>query len=70
MKKTYLHTYAILVGKKSCTPLINFFATLPRLMVKLHSFIKYGLSWRSGMVLEKLNVFNATARIRADKELK
>ncbi len=40
----------------------------PRLMVKLHTFIKDGLRWRSGMILEKLNVFNATARIRADKE--
>jgi internalin A len=40
----------------------------PRLMVKLHRFIKQELRWRSGMILEKLNVFNATARIRADKE--
>ncbi len=40
----------------------------PRLMVKLHTFIKDGLGWRSGMILEKLSVFNATARIRADKE--
>jgi internalin A len=40
----------------------------PRLMVKLHTFIKDELRWRSGMILEKLNVFNATARIRADKE--
>ncbi len=39
-----------------------------RLMVKLHTFIKDELRWRSGMILEKLNVFNATARIRADKE--
>ena len=40
----------------------------PRLMVKLHTFIKDELRWRSGMILEKWNVFKATARIRADKE--
>lgn len=40
----------------------------PRLMVKLHSFIKGELRWRTGMVLEKRAVFDATARVRADKE--
>jgi len=40
----------------------------PRLMVKLHFFIKGELRWRTGMVLEKRNVFDATARVRADKE--
>ncbi len=40
----------------------------PRLMVKLHTFIKEELRWRSGMVLAKPTVFKAEARIRADKE--
>jgi internalin A len=40
----------------------------PRLMVKLHPFIKGNFRWRTGMVLEKRNVFDATARVRADKE--
>ena len=40
----------------------------PRLMVKLHPFIKGELRWRTGMVLEKRSVFDATARVRADKE--
>jgi internalin A len=40
----------------------------PRLMVKLHSFIKKDLRWRSGMVLAKPSVFKAESRIRADKE--
>jgi internalin A len=40
----------------------------PRLMVKLHPFIKDDLRWRSGMVLHKPNVFDAAARVRADKE--
>jgi len=43
-------------------------STFPRLMVKLHPFIKGELRWRTGMVLEKRNVFDATARVRADKE--
>ena len=42
----------------------------PRLMVKLHGFIKGDLRWRSGMVLSKPNVFRAEARIRADREEK
>lgn len=41
---------------------------LPRLMVKLHPYIKDKLHWRSGMVLSKPTVFKAEARIRADKE--
>ena len=40
----------------------------PRLMVKLHNYIKDDLRWRSGMVLSKPSVFKAEARIRADKE--
>ncbi|MEB8434316.1 leucine-rich repeat domain-containing protein [Cocleimonas sp. KMM 6892] len=40
----------------------------PRLMVKLHSFIENDLHWRSGMVLQNSLVFDAKARIRADKE--
>ena len=40
----------------------------PRLMVKLHGFIKDDLRWRSGMVLFKPSVFTAEARIRADRE--
>jgi internalin A len=40
----------------------------PRLMVKLHGFIKDDLRWRSGMVLSKPSVFKAEARIRADRE--
>ncbi|MFZ2901145.1 MAG: COR domain-containing protein [Saprospiraceae bacterium] len=40
----------------------------PRLMVKLNPFIKQGLRWRTGMVLFKPSVFNAHARIRADRE--
>lgn len=43
-------------------------SVFPRLMVKLHPFIKGELRWRTGMALEKLNVFDATARVRADKE--
>jgi internalin A len=43
-------------------------SVFPRLMVKLHPFIKGDLRWRTGMVLEKRNVFDATARVRADKE--
>ncbi|MGH8551803.1 MAG: COR domain-containing protein, partial [Methylococcales bacterium] len=41
---------------------------LPRLMVKLHAFIKGNLRWRSGMVLHKPGVFDASARVRADRE--
>ncbi len=40
----------------------------PRLMVKLHNYIKDDLRWRSGMMLSKPSVFKAEARIRADKE--
>ncbi len=40
----------------------------PRLMVKLHSFIEGELRWRTGMVLHKPSVFNASARVREDKE--
>ncbi|MGZ8217884.1 COR domain-containing protein [Methylomagnum sp.] len=43
-------------------------SVFPRLMVKLHSFIKGELRWRTGMVLEKRSVFDATARVRSDKE--
>lgn len=43
-------------------------SVFPRLMVKLHGFIKDGLRWRSGMVLCKPSVFKAEARIRADRE--
>lgn len=43
-------------------------SVFPRLMVKLHPFIKDGLRWRSGMVLHKPIVFDASARIRADRE--
>ena len=40
----------------------------PRLMVKLHPFIRGNERWRTGMVLEKPNVFKALARVRGDKE--
>ena len=40
----------------------------PRLMVKLHSFIQGELRWRTGMVLHKPTVFDASARVREDKE--
>ncbi len=40
----------------------------PRLMVKLHTFIRGQERWRTGMVLHKPNVFNALARVRWDKE--
>jgi internalin A len=40
----------------------------PRLMVKLHSFIRGNERWRTGMVLHKPNVFKALARVRWDKE--
>lgn len=43
-------------------------SVFPRLMVKLHSFIKSDLRWRSGMLLAKPSVFKAAARVRADKE--
>lgn len=40
----------------------------PRLMVKLHDFIKDGLRWRTGMVLSKPIIFKAEARVRIDRE--
>ncbi|HMQ89085.1 MAG TPA: COR domain-containing protein, partial [Flavilitoribacter sp.] len=44
----------------------------PRLMVKLHTFIKGANitenAWRTGMILHKPNIFNALARVRWDKE--
>ncbi|MBK6930458.1 MAG: leucine-rich repeat domain-containing protein [Saprospirales bacterium] len=45
----------------------------PRLMVKLHTFIRAGedkhlIMWRKGMVLHKPNIFNALAQVRWDKE--
>jgi internalin A len=43
-------------------------SVFPRLMVKLQDFIKSDLRWRTGMVLEKSSVFDATARVRVDKE--
>ncbi len=43
-------------------------SVFPRLMVKLHDFIDDGLHWRTGMVLFKPLVFDAKARIRADRE--
>lgn len=43
-------------------------SVFPRLMVKLQAFIKCDLRWRTGMVLEKSSVFDATARVRVDKE--
>ena len=43
-------------------------SVFPRLMVKLHTFIRGNERWRTGMVLHKPNVFNALARVRWDKE--
>ena len=43
-------------------------SVFPRLVVKLQDFIKGDLRWRTGMVLEKSSVFDATARVRVDKE--
>jgi internalin A len=43
-------------------------SVFPRLMVKLHEYIKGELRWRTGMVLEKRAIFDAAARVRADKE--
>jgi internalin A len=43
-------------------------SVFPRLMVKLHQYIDNGLHWRTGMVLYRPLVFDAKARIRADKE--
>lgn len=40
----------------------------PRLMVKLHGYIRNDERWRTGMVLHKPNVFDALARVRWDKE--
>lgn len=40
----------------------------PRLMVKLHDFIRGNERWRTGMVLHKASVFDALARVRWDKE--
>ena len=39
-----------------------------RLMVKLHDYILEDLQWRTGMVLSRPNIFDATARVRADRE--
>ena len=43
-------------------------SVFPRLMVKLHTFIRGRECWRTGMVLHKPAVFNALARVRCDKE--
>ncbi|MCB9317545.1 MAG: leucine-rich repeat domain-containing protein, partial [Lewinellaceae bacterium] len=43
-------------------------SVFPRLMVKLNRFIDGDLRWRTGMVLHKPSVFNARARVRADRE--
>lgn len=43
-------------------------SVFPRLMVKLHTFIRGHERWRTGMVLHKPYVFNALARVRWDKE--
>jgi internalin A len=43
-------------------------SVFPRLMVKLNPYVKDNLRWRTGMVLYKPAIFNAQARIRADKE--
>ncbi len=40
----------------------------PRFIVKMHSYIKDQLRWRTGIILHKPEVFDATARIRVDKE--
>jgi len=40
----------------------------PRFMVKSNNFIKGELRWRTGVVLHKPEVFDALARVRADKE--
>jgi internalin A len=43
-------------------------SVFPRLMVKLHTFIRGADRWRTGMVLHKPTVFQASARVRWDKE--
>ena len=43
-------------------------SVFPRLMVKLHDFIRGNERWRTGMVLHKASVFDALARVRWDKE--
>lgn len=43
-------------------------SVFPRLMVKLHAFIRGGERWRTGMVLHKPSVFDALARVRWDRE--
>lgn len=43
-------------------------SVFPRLMVKLHTFLRGEDRWRTGMVLEKPSVFAALARVRWDKE--
>lgn len=43
-------------------------SVFPRLMVKLHGYIRNDERWRTGMVLHKPNVFDALARVRWDKE--
>jgi internalin A len=40
----------------------------PRLMVKLHAFIQGDLRWRTGMVLHKPSLIDASAKVREDKE--
>ncbi len=43
-------------------------SVFPRLMVKLHTFLRGEDRWRTGMVLYKPSVFAALARVRWDKE--
>jgi len=47
-------------------------SVFPRLMVKLHTFIKEGnitsYAWRTGVILHKPLIFKSLARIRWDKE--
>ncbi len=43
-------------------------SVFPRLMVKLHDFIRGNDRWRTGMVFHKASVFDALARVRWDKE--
>ncbi len=43
-------------------------SVFPRLMVKLHTFLRGEDRWRTGMVLHKPSVFAALARVRWDKE--
>lgn len=43
-------------------------SVFPRLMVKLHAYIRNNQRWRTGMILHKPNVFDALAQVRWDKE--